>query len=673
MSLFHAGLQQALDSNGEPISGATWSFYLSGTLTPTAVYADAALNTSLGSSETADAAGRFAVMFLDDNVATRAILRDAGGTTINDIDPVDGAADSNGITLLRDAVGAVARSLADWFDDDPSVMDFIPLVERIKIRLFTSSAANPHTPYLQAAYDHYGDLGGGRLKVPRGKYIVGDLIRRQSVSLVGAGAEAHGYIAGGTPTQKTVFEQEPGSTWILNDPVGGASFGGIVGIDFQGSGLGGNGAGVRLGSGTRDVNIMFCSFNGFDHQGVLLDTGSVGNRVERCLGLNLVLERVRTQLTGCVEDRGTDNYIVMGEWTPSINSGAEGENGITNITNLTTITGDTTNGSATVTSVSSIVGLAQGMILAGVGIPVGARILSFTAGIINLDIAATATAAGVTLTPRRPDLYICGVLMAGVNSWAIAPVGEFAERGIHSTSQLNKLIGVRGDRNAGHGVTGAATITGGGANDNSRYINGLWDNANFNGTQGGNTSGFKTVTLGAMAPRYGLQCLGGFGALASRHTVRGFTSQGHLIAPISNDPTLPHDISSGRHYVLGTGATPDVTDCAVYIPGDAGAVTITNFVGGVFGQDLYVRGNVNVTIQHSTSITLPDSINMGPLIANQLYHFKRDAAAWRFVGARPFARGATVAAPAGGATIDAEARTAIGSLITRLQAANIIA
>jgi hypothetical protein len=96
MSLFHAGLQPALDANGNPISGATWSFYLTGTLTPTAVYANNALSVSLGSSETADAAGRFAVMFIDDDIATRAILRDAGGTTIKDIDPINGSNDALG-------------------------------------------------------------------------------------------------------------------------------------------------------------------------------------------------------------------------------------------------------------------------------------------------------------------------------------------------------------------------------------------------------------------------------------------------------------------------------------------------------------------------------------------------------------------------------------------------
>lgn len=85
MSLFHAGLQPALDSDGNPISGATWNFYDTGTTTPRNVFSDSALTVSLGSVLTADAAGRFAVAFVDDANPLRAILKDAGGATLLDI------------------------------------------------------------------------------------------------------------------------------------------------------------------------------------------------------------------------------------------------------------------------------------------------------------------------------------------------------------------------------------------------------------------------------------------------------------------------------------------------------------------------------------------------------------------------------------------------------------
>lgn len=114
MSLFHAGLQPALDSNGDPISGATWNFYRSETLTALSVYSNASLSVSLGSTVTADAAGRFAVMFLDDDLSYRAILKSASGTTIKDIDPIN--PDLGGLVLTPEMYGCVGDGTTDDYD-----------------------------------------------------------------------------------------------------------------------------------------------------------------------------------------------------------------------------------------------------------------------------------------------------------------------------------------------------------------------------------------------------------------------------------------------------------------------------------------------------------------------------------------------------------------------------
>jgi hypothetical protein len=74
------------------------------------------------------------------------------------------------IGWIRDASGAFIRSVADWFDDRPSVMDFIPLVERVKIRLRTSTA--DLSPYFQKAWDFASDRQC-KFIVPGGLYYVG--------------------------------------------------------------------------------------------------------------------------------------------------------------------------------------------------------------------------------------------------------------------------------------------------------------------------------------------------------------------------------------------------------------------------------------------------------------------------------------------------------------------
>lgn len=108
MSLFHAGTVPALDSDGNPISGATWNFYATGTLTPRNVFADSAYVTSLGSQETADAAGRFVPIFLNDSTPTRAILKDAGGATILDLDPATVSSGAGSIVSSIDVGGAAS-------------------------------------------------------------------------------------------------------------------------------------------------------------------------------------------------------------------------------------------------------------------------------------------------------------------------------------------------------------------------------------------------------------------------------------------------------------------------------------------------------------------------------------------------------------------------------------
>lgn len=84
-----ADLSRATDSNDNPLPGAIWYFYLTETTTPQAVYADADLQTSLGATVTADSGGKFVAIYFDASKTYRGILKDAGGSTIKDIDPIN--------------------------------------------------------------------------------------------------------------------------------------------------------------------------------------------------------------------------------------------------------------------------------------------------------------------------------------------------------------------------------------------------------------------------------------------------------------------------------------------------------------------------------------------------------------------------------------------------------
>lgn len=110
---------RALDANGNPLSGAQWFFYATGTSTPQAVYANASLATSLGATVTADSGGLFVPIYFDAMKTYRGILKTAAGATMRDIDPVNPSvlvelASTSGASLVSKVGGGTVQ---DFIDD----------------------------------------------------------------------------------------------------------------------------------------------------------------------------------------------------------------------------------------------------------------------------------------------------------------------------------------------------------------------------------------------------------------------------------------------------------------------------------------------------------------------------------------------------------------------------
>lgn len=133
-------LPRATDSNSDPLSGAQWFFYATGTLTPQSVYTTSALSVAHPNPVVADAGGQFAPIYFDASLEYRGILKDADGTTIRDIDPINAGTVSNlladfastasgkGAALLgfkSRATGAIARTVQGRLDDTVSLFEFI--------------------------------------------------------------------------------------------------------------------------------------------------------------------------------------------------------------------------------------------------------------------------------------------------------------------------------------------------------------------------------------------------------------------------------------------------------------------------------------------------------------------------------------------------------------------
>lgn len=146
-ALFILPTRPVFSANGIPIAGATISFYRTGTLVPQPVYADAAMLTPLGSVIIADAAGGFPSIYFNSTFVYRVIVRDAGGSIIDDIDPYLGSgANGDGSVDLT----AIVEQLTDLVTEATE-----NLTATVDLALDTKADRNPIIPYdpLDAIYD----------------------------------------------------------------------------------------------------------------------------------------------------------------------------------------------------------------------------------------------------------------------------------------------------------------------------------------------------------------------------------------------------------------------------------------------------------------------------------------------------------------------------------------
>jgi len=227
MSLFEPGQIPALDTDANPIGFAQWYFYDSGTLTPRAVFADAAFSTSIGVSVPANSAGRFPNIYIDDGDAYRAILRDADNIQIRDIDPVNSGIlfaqlhGNTGASLVGTTTGKTVQELFDGLTGTDPIMIVIA-GQSNAAGIFASTAFNPSSSKVKT-WDATGGAwvsGGQYTNVPWTYSSPNGNSGNNNFAL----AAAH-YL-----TRKTGRE-----VYIVFDAVGGTSIDAWAGISFTAS------------------------------------------------------------------------------------------------------------------------------------------------------------------------------------------------------------------------------------------------------------------------------------------------------------------------------------------------------------------------------------------------------------------------------------------------------
>lgn len=136
--LFFDPRARPLSVGGDIMPGAKLKFFVSTTLTPAAVYADAALTTPLGVEVIADADGQFVPIYMDPKVLYRVQIYDANDVLQpnGDIDPFAPQRDSVegdvvmffGSAAARDAAYPPALwQVCDGTNGSPDLRDRVPL------------------------------------------------------------------------------------------------------------------------------------------------------------------------------------------------------------------------------------------------------------------------------------------------------------------------------------------------------------------------------------------------------------------------------------------------------------------------------------------------------------------------------------------------------------------
>lgn len=148
---------RALDANGDPVSGALLTLFLSGTTTPATVYTDADLTTPHSSPIVADSAGVFPAFFVASTTQLKATVTDADEVTLPGypVDPIIGipaaAAEAEDVAFTPTTENS-AENVQDAITQNPG---------RLLRRSFITASDASFAFQSGAKLAHFTLIGGG--------------------------------------------------------------------------------------------------------------------------------------------------------------------------------------------------------------------------------------------------------------------------------------------------------------------------------------------------------------------------------------------------------------------------------------------------------------------------------------------------------------------------------
>lgn len=153
-------LSRATDSNSDPLAGAKWDFYASGTSTRQSVFTSAALTTPLSNPVVADAGGQFPAIYFNSELSYRGVQTNAAGAVLKDIDPINPGV----LHQLGQASGAGSIGYARTGQGGEKVAGKLDRILEVEDFRFTSNGVErSDLDTFLAAIARWQTVGGGRL------------------------------------------------------------------------------------------------------------------------------------------------------------------------------------------------------------------------------------------------------------------------------------------------------------------------------------------------------------------------------------------------------------------------------------------------------------------------------------------------------------------------------
>jgi hypothetical protein len=220
-------------------------------------------------------------------------------------DTAAGAGNAQTVTFRASAPTSVVRSVADELND----ADTNP--KRFGAK---GDGRADDSIAIQTAIDLLEARGGGVVRFPAGRYRC-NVVLKNGVSLVSS-STMFGYLPGHV-SGVTLVQAERG--FVVDTPATLVRGIGVSGINFEGRGAQCKGGAVRFQL-VKWAAIRRCTANNFADQGFQHLAG-FGVVFEDILTTNVLLDRQRSRISGCIEAFGTDDFLNRIEANPSLIAG----------------------------------------------------------------------------------------------------------------------------------------------------------------------------------------------------------------------------------------------------------------------------------------------------------------------------------------------------------------